>query len=214
LGKLVQPGEELCRLARHSQLLIAGRAFERENWIVTRVIEQNWPVKAVFEVTDEAPVIRDGLSILYSDNVVETDSRTIRFYIPLPNELVRDQPAVNGLSYRSWRFKPGQRAQVLLPVEHLLNQIVLPAEAVVKEGAEAFVFRVNGKRLERISVRLLHLDSRDAVIKSDGKLMAGDIVAKNQAYQLELALKNSQGGGNATHGGHDHAGHSHAGHEH
>ena len=214
LGKLIQPGEELCRLARHSQLLIAGRAFERENLLVTRAIEQNWPVKAVFEVTDESPVIRDGLSILYSDNVVEPDSRTIRFYIPLANELVRDQPAANGLAYRSWRFKPGQRAQVLLPVEHLLKQIVLPAEAVIKEGAEAFVFRVNGKRLERVPVRLRHLDSRDAVIKTDGTLMAGDVVARNQAYQLELALKNSQGGRNAGHGGHDHAGHSHAGHEH
>jgi membrane fusion protein, heavy metal efflux system len=214
VGKMIQPGEELCRLARHSQLLIAGRAFERENGIVTRVIEKHWPVKVVFEVTDESPVIREGLSILYSDNVVEPDSRTIRFYIPLPNELVRDQPAQNGLSYRSWRFKPGQRAQVLLPIEHLTNQIVLPAEAIVKEGAESFVFRANGRKLERVPVRLLHLDSHDAVIKSDGKLISGDVVAKNQAYQLELALKNSLGGRTSAHAGHDHAGHSHAGHEH
>ncbi len=213
LGKLVQPGEELCRLARHSQLQIVGRAFESESFLVTRAIEQNWPIKAVFEVTDELPVIRDGLSILYSDNVVEPDSRTIRFYIPLPNELIRDQPSSNGLAYRSWRFKPGQRARVLLPVEHLLKQIVLPSEAVVKEGAEAFVFRVNGKRLERVPVRLTHLDSRDAVIKTGGSLIAGDIVARNQAYQLELALKNAQGSG-SSHEGHDHAGHSHEGHEH
>ena len=213
-GKLVQPGEELCRLARHSQLLIAGRAFERESFLVTRAIEQNWPIKAVFEMTDASPVIREGLSILYSDNVVEPDSRTVRFYIPLPNELVRDQPASNGLAYRSWRFKPGQKARVLLPVEHLLKQIVLPSEAIVKEGPEAFVFRANGKRLERVPVRLTHLDLRDAVIKSDGTLAAGDVVARNQAFQLELALKSSQGPPGGSHAGHDHAGHDHAGHEH
>lgn len=214
LGKLVQPGEELCRLARHSQLLIAGRAFERESFLVTRAIEKNWPVKAIFEVTDESPVVRDGLSILYADNVVEPDSRTLRFYIPLANELVRDQPVANGLAYRSWRFKPGQRARVLLPVEFEAQQIVLPSEAVVKEGVEAFVFRMNGKRLERVAVRLRHLDPRDAVIKNDGVLQPGDIVARNQAYQLDLAMKNSQQGISDSHEGHDHAGHSHAGHEH
>lgn len=212
-GKLVQPGEEMCRLARHSQLLIAGRAFERESFLVTRAIEQNWPIKAVFEMTDTSPVIREGLSILYSDNVVEPDSRTVRFYTPLPNEIVRDQPAANGLAYRSWRFKPGQRARILLPVEHLTKQIVLPSEAVVKEGPEVFVFRANGKRLDRVPVRLTHMDLRDAVIKSDGTLVAGDVVARNQAFQLELALKSAQGNRGGGHG-HDHGGHSHAGHEH
>ena len=213
LGKLVQPGEELCHLARHSELLLAGRAFERENFLVMQAIEKNWPIKAIFEVTDASPVIRDGLAILYSDNVVEENSRTIRFYIPLPNELVRDQPAANGIAYRSWRFKPGQRARLLLPVEHLEKQIVLPSEAVVKEGTDAYVFRTNGKKLERVSVRLIHLDSRDAVIKSDGTLVAGDVVALNQAFQLELALKNSQSSRSSGHG-HDHHGHDHGGHEH
>jgi hypothetical protein len=156
-------------------------------------------------------MIREGLSILYSDNVIEADSRTIRFYIRLPNELLRDLPAPNGVAYRSWRFKPGQRLRILLPVEHLEKQIVLSAEAIAKEGSETFVFRANGKKLERIPVRLRHLDSRDAVIEKTGTLMAGDVVARNQAYQLELALKNAQG----SQGGHDHEGHDHShGHSH
>lgn len=146
--------------------------------------------------------------------MIEPDSRTLRFDIPLANELVRDLPSSNGLAYRSWRFKPEQRVRVLLPVEHLQKQIVLPAEAIVKEGAEAFVFRANGKRIERIPVRLRHVDSREAVIKNDGTLAPGDIVARNQAYQLELALKNAQGKSGDSHEGHDHAGHSHEGHEH
>lgn len=90
LGQLVQPGNELCRLARHSYLLIAGRAFERESHLVARALENHWPVKAEFESADEVPVIRDGLSILYSDNVIDVDSNTLRFYVPLTNEIVRD----------------------------------------------------------------------------------------------------------------------------
>ncbi len=209
LGKLIQPGEELCHLARHSRLQIVGRAFEKESVLVTRAIEKNWPVKTIFEVTDESPVIRPGLSILYADNVIEANSRTIRFYIPLPNELVRDCPASNGLSYRSWRFKPGQRACIRLPVEHLLQQIVLPSEAVVNDGVESFVFRANGRRLERVPVRLVYHDSREALVKSGGSLSAGDVVARNQAYQLQLALKNAQGGHTDSHEGHNHAGHEH-----
>jgi cobalt-zinc-cadmium efflux system membrane fusion protein len=207
LGQLVQPGSELCRLARHSHLLIAGRAFERESHLVARALENHWPVKAVFETADDAPVIREGLSILYCDNVIETDSNTLRFYVPLTNEVVRDSKGVNGQMYRAWRFKPGQKGRLMVPVKHLSKRIVLPAESIVKEGAEAYVFRLNGKLLERVAVRIESLDSREAVLANDGALFAGDVIARNQAYQLNLALKNAQGGSGG--GGHSHEGHNH-----
>lgn len=206
LGQLVQPGHELCRLARHSYLLIAGRAFERESHLVARALENHWPVKAEFETADEVPVIRDGLSILYSDNVIDVDSNTLRFYVPLTNEIVRDSLGANGLTYRAWRFKPGQKGRLMVPVNHLTGRFVLPADAVVKEGADAYVFRMNGKLLERVAVRIESLDSREAVLANDGALYPGDFVARNQAYQLNLALKKVQGG---VGGGHSHEGHNH-----
>jgi len=206
LGQLVQPGNELCRLARHSHLLIAGRAFERESHLVARTLENHWPVKAVFETGDDIQVVRDGLSILYSDNVIDVDSNTLRFYVPLTNEIVRDSPGANGLTYRAWRFKPGQKGRLLVPVNHLTGRIVLPADAVVKEGSDTYVFRMNGKLMERVAVRVESLDSREAVLANDRALYPGDIVARNQAYQLNLALKKAQGGGG---GGHSHEGHNH-----
>ena len=206
LGQLVQPGNELCRLARHSHLLIAGRAFERESHLIARALENHWPVKAVFETADDAPVVRDGLSILYSDNVIDVSSNTLHFYVPLTNEIVRDATGANGQTYRAWRFKPGQKARLMVPVNHLTKRIVLPAEAVVKEGADAYVFRMNGKLLERVAVRIESLDSREAVLANDGALFPGDFVARNQAYQLNLALKKAQGGEG---GGHSHEGHNH-----
>lgn len=206
LGQLVQPGSELCRLARHSHLLIAGRAFERENHLIAKALENNWPVKAIFETSDDAPLVRDGLSILYSDNIIEADSNTLRFYVPLMNEVVRDSVGPNGLTYRAWRFKPGQKVRLLVPVNHLTKRIVLPAEAVVKEGSDAFVYRMNGKLMEPVAVHVEFLDSREAVLANDGALYPGDYVARNQAYQLSLALKKAQGTGE---GGHSHEGHSH-----
>lgn len=211
LGQLVQQGSEICRLARHSHLLLAGRAFEREGHLIARAIENNWPVKAIFEASADTPQIRENLSILYSDNVIDPDSNTIRFYVPLTNEILRDNTGPNGLSYRAWRFRPGQKVQLLVPVQHLTDRIVLPADAVVKEGADTYVFRVNGSLLERVAVHVEFLDSREAVLANDYALFPGDVVAMNQAYQLDLAFKKAQGGAKQGHGheGHGHEGHSH-----
>jgi membrane fusion protein, heavy metal efflux system len=96
--------------------------------------------------------------------------------------------------------------RLLLPIERLKNRVVLPADAVVKEGADSFVFRANGKLLQRIPVQVEHLDARNAVLKQAGALAPGDLIAMNQSYQLNLALKKSQSGERSSH---DHAGHSH-----
>lgn len=203
LGKLVQPGEELCQLASHTVLLIEGQAFERESSLVTRALEEAWPITVLFESGDSEKIIRKGLRILYVSNSIDEAHRTLPFYVPLANEVVRDNPGANGLMYRTWRFKPGQKVRMLLPVEKMTERIVLPADAVVKAGPDAYVFRQNGKLMEQVPVTLEHLDPREAVLKNDGSVFEGDEIALNQAYQLHLALKKAQGGGGGHHG-HDH----------
>ena len=204
LGKLVQPGEELCQLASHTVLLIEGQAFERESALVTRALEQAWPISVIFETGEMQTLIRTDLRILYVDNSIDEVHRTLKFYVPLANEVVRDNPGANGLMYRTWRFKPGQKVRLLLPVEHLKERIVLPADALVKEGPDAYVFRQNGNLMEEVPVTVEHLDPREVVLKNDGSLFEGDEVARNQAYQLHLALKKAEGGGADPHAGHDH----------
>ncbi len=204
LGKLVQPGEELCQLASHTVLLIEGQAFERESALVTRALEQAWPITVIFETGDSESVVRKDLKILYVDNSIDEVHRTLKFFVPLANEVVRDNPGANGLMYRTWRFKPGQKVRLLLPVENLKDRIVLPADALVKEGPDAYVFRQNGKLMEEVPVTVEHLDPREVVLKNDGSLFEGDEVARNQAYQLHLALKKAEGGGADPHAGHDH----------
>lgn len=209
-GKLVQPGEQLCHLAVHTVLHIQGQAFEREAETIGRAAKARLPVTALFELGEAKPLVRENLRILYLDNVVDPLNRTFYFYLPLSNEVLHDQVGENGIVYRSWRFKPGQKTQLRVPVEKWEERFVLPAEAVVKEGADAFVFLANGDMLEQRAVQVEYQDTSTMVVANDGSLFPGDAVALNNAYQLNLALKKASGEG----GGHSHEGHSHEGHNH
>lgn len=203
-GKLVQPGEELCDLALHTELYLEGHAFERDSRLIALAVQQQRPLTALFEGEAEAPEVREGLHIRYVENTLDTATRTLRFFVPLKNDVIRDAEADNGMVYRSWRFKPGQKVRLLLPVQMLSEQIVLPAEAVVSEGPDAYVFRANGKLMERVPVVVEYRDPRFVVLRNDGSVFPGDEIALNQAYQINLALKKQQGSGVDPHAGHNH----------
>lgn len=207
-GKLVQPGEALVELALHTILDLTGQAFERDSPLILRTLQENWPVEATFETSDGTPLKREGLKIRYLESSVDGLSRIQKFHIPLVNQVLRATTGDDGIIYHAWLFRPGQRVRLSVPVEKLTQRIVLPAEAVIQEGADAYVFRANGKRLERVAIVVEHLDARTAVIKNDGTLTPGfDLVAKNHAYQLNLELKKKLGEGGG--GGHSHEGHNH-----
>lgn len=203
-GKLVNPGDELCDLALHSVLQLRGEAFETESAQIYRAITERWPVTAVFELGDREPLTRDKLEILYASSVTDPQARSFEFYLPLTNDVIRDQTGPDGRSFRSWRFKPGQQAQLLVPVEKWTDRFVVPAEAVVSEGADSFVFKVNGKLLQRQAVVIEYRDSRQAVLANDGSVFPGDQLALNQAYSINLALKKASGSGVDLHAGHNH----------
>jgi hypothetical protein len=75
-------------------------------------------------------------------------------------------------------FSTGSTGQVsefsyVFPVEEWTEQIVLPVEAIAREGAESFVFQQNGKHFDRVPVHVRYRDSSHAVIASDGSLVSG-----------------------------------------
>jgi hypothetical protein len=123
--------------------------------------------------------------------------------VRLKNVITRDS-TVDGERFVVWRFKPGQRMQVLLPVERWEKRIVLPIDAIAQDGVETYVFRENGKTFVRQPVHVEFRDQHSAVIESDGALYPGDRVAMSGANQLLLALKNKSGGGVDPHAGHNH----------
>ena len=207
-GKLVQPGDVLVELALHTELDLTGQAFERDSPMILQTMQEKWAITATFETADGTPLVRDDLKIRYLESTVDGVSRIQKFHIPLVNQVLRETSSDAGIVYHAWLFRPGQRARLSIPVEKLAERIILPAEAVVQEGVDAYVFRSNGKQLERVAIVIEHLDARTAVVKNDGTLMPKfDVVAKNHAYQLNLELKKKLGEGGG--GGHSHEGHNH-----
>lgn len=204
-GKLVERGAPLCHLALHSTLYIEGHAFEKEADLIAQAGRNDWPVVATFEVGETERLTRENLHILYMDNVVDSATRTFHFYLPLHNEVAHDARQADGKLYRAWRFKPGQKVRLRIPIEHWEKQLVLPADAVVRSGPEAFVFQENGKLLVRRPVQVQYSDNETVVIANDGSVFPGERVAMNNAYQLNLALKKASGEGDSGH----HHGHAH-----
>jgi len=203
-GEAVTAGSSLCVLADYSVLFVEGRAFEQDAPALVRAANERLPITAIFESTNgEGEKITD-LHVLYLGNRVEADSREFHFYVNLPNSIVRDVTGQNGRKFITWKYKPGQRLYLLVPVEFWENRLVVPVDAVVKDGAEFYAFRQNGDRFERVPVHLEYRDQFSAVIANDGSLFPGEVIAMTGAHQLQMALKNQAGGGIDPHAGHSH----------
>ena len=146
----------------------------------------------------------ENLEISRVDNEIDPATRTLKFYVSLHNELIEEKPTPEGQRHVTWKYRTGQRLQMLLPVEHWTEQIVLPVDAVVREGIESYLFQENGDHFERVPVHELYRDQTHVVIANNGMIYPGDVVALRGAYQMQMALKNQSGGGIDPHAGHNH----------
>jgi multidrug efflux pump subunit AcrA (membrane-fusion protein) len=200
LGDTVQPGQALCVLSSHRRLLVEGQAFESETAALADLMARRVGVRAEFagerpgEWAAPPPLLIDRLS-----HTVNPATRTFPFYLSLENQR---RTAGKDAESHHWRFRPGQRVRLQVPVEKLGDAVlVLPAGAVVREGAEAYAFVQNGDLFVRKAVTVLYEDREAVVLANDGSLPGGAFVVKNQAAALNRAVKAaSEGGG----GGHEH----------
>ena len=203
-GQQVAAGELLCVLADHAELYIEGKAFEEDAPALHEAARNGTPITAVVAGGGKEPRSIHGLKVLYVENEIERDSRALRFYLRLPNKLVRNEKTPDGRRFIGWRYKPGQRIELLLPVEHWKDRIVLPVEAVVTDGADRFVFQKNGDHFHRQAVHVEYRGQRWAVLGDDTELAAGDVIVASGAYQMHLDMKNKARGGADPHAGHHH----------
>lgn len=203
-GRSVTAGDALCALANYEELYIEGQAFEQDMPSIVQVAAEKRDVAVSLDAKHADPVNLSGLKILYMDDLVDAQSRTFHFYITLSNQLLREDKSPQGQRFVYWQFRPGQRAQISLPVERWDDRIVLPVEAVASDGAEFYVFEANGDHFDRRSVNVEFRDQRSAVIANDGSLRIGSQVAKSAAHQMQLGMKNKAGGGVDPHAGHNH----------
>lgn len=189
LGQQVEAGQLLCNLADHRALLIEGQGFKKDMPLIQRTAKEQLPIKAGFESdeSDNWPALPAELKISHVANLIDTDTRTFSFFMPLDNQW--QTYAEGGQARLIWRFRPGDRVNLSISVEKLENVYVVPLAAVVREGPEAFVFRQNGDLFDRLPVHVVNEDSTSVVIANDGAVRKGTFVAQNAAASLNRVLK-------------------------
>jgi hypothetical protein len=129
--------------------------------------------------------------------------QTLGIYVDLENQLLTDEQHSHS-RYVSWKYLPGQRLELQIPVEKWEDQIVVPSRAIVQDGAETCVFTVTGNQFTRTSVHVLHRDSQNVVIEADTALPMGSRIAGKGVEQLLMELNNQSGSGTDPHAGHTH----------
>lgn len=204
VGQHVKAGDLLCIVADYSELYIQGKAFEQDVTVLDRAANQDWRVTAVIPGDNQNRQKTPGLKILSLANTVDPESRALLFYVELPNKRIRDRRTADGRRFCAWQFKPGQRLELLVPVERWKNRIVLPRDAVIQDAAESYVFEKIDGHFERRAVRVEYSDQYSVVLANEGAITPGKTVVVAGAYQIFLALKNKSGGAPDPHAGHNH----------
>lgn len=205
LGQQVKSGELLAVLANHNYLYINGHAFKKEAGNIAKAAELEWDVEVEFieDSSDGWEPLDQTFQVRHLANTIDVNSRTFDFFVPLTNQS-RDYQR-EGKTFVVWRFRPGQRVRVNIPVEKMEDVIVLPNAAVISDGPESFVFQQNGDIYNRIAVHVLHQDRRNTVIANDGSLLPGFAVANNSAASLNRVLKVQSASGENAGNFHVHA---------
>lgn len=189
LGQQVNAGQVLCLLANHHLLYVEGRSFRREAPLLERAAENGWPVRVEFAEDDRTqwPARDQTLRIRHLANTVDPVSRTFAFYLPLENQSRTYEK--EGRTFLVWRYRPGQRVQLFVPVEKMTDVYVLPAEAIAREGPETYVFIQDGDLFHREPVHVLYEDRDSVVIAANADVTQGQYVARNAAASLNRVLK-------------------------
>lgn len=189
LGQQVQAGQLLITLANHSSLYLEGHAFKREAPYLERAAQNSWRISVEFaeDEPESWPKLEQSFEIRYLSNSIDEESRTFDFFIPLANQSRSYEKS--GETFVVWRFRPGQRIRLHVPVEELTDVLVLPSAAIVREGPEAYVFQQNGDLFNRIPVQVLHEDRLNIVVANDGSVTPGLYLAQSAAASLNRVLK-------------------------
>lgn len=203
-GQQVQAGQALCTLANHQKLAVEGRAFRDETALLEKSVRERWPVEVDFQEDAAADwgELKQTFRIRHLANTIDSVNRTFAFLMPLENEsrVIDDE----GRTQTLWRFRPGQKVRLLIRVEKIDSVFVLPADAVAREGGEAYVFTQNVNTFTRQPVRVLLQDRQQVVVANDGSLAAGSYVVQAGAAQLNRMVK-SGGASGVPKGYHIHA---------
>ena len=169
-GQQVEAGQSLCVLSNHKLLAIEGRAFRDETPLLERSLKSGWPVVVDFQesAADDWPAIETSLPIRQISNTIDPVTRSFTFLLNLQNQSKSIDR--EGRAQLIWRFRPGQKVRLRVRVDELKDVFVLPADAVIREGADAYIFTQNVNTFERRAVHVIYQDRDHVVLANDGSL--------------------------------------------
>lgn len=207
-GQGVIAGQLLARLADYRELLIQGQAFETEADLITDATGDGRAIGVDFQDHHNHQGVSPEETQLVIRSVGKTDpaTRTFPFYVGLVNDVKPYER--DGKVYLAWRYRPGRHVRLRIPTGMIPNVFVLPAEALVREGADAYVFRQNGEAFERRRAVILGEDRLNVAIARGNGIEPGVYLLRNNAAAVNRALKAFQGsamGGSGGKKGHWHA---------
>jgi multidrug efflux pump subunit AcrA (membrane-fusion protein) len=192
LGEHVDVGKTLCRLGDYRRLYVEGQAFERDLDVVRRAMAEHWGVAAALAQGDGSQTAGD-LPVVYIDSAIDAATRSARFYVELANTLETPLETMRR-PFADWRYRPGQRLELRVPLQRFPNRLVIPAEAVAQDGLEHYVFQVSDQFFVRRRVEIAGRDERRVVLAENQVVTDGMQLAMSGAYQLQLALLNRASG--------------------
>ena len=214
-GANVTVGDSLCQLFDYCKLAIKGKVFATHERFITQALASKSRVTARFGGNSSREIV-EGLFLRSIDNHIDATSGTLFCYVDLKNHFTTY--TVNGETnprrYTKWHFKPGQRCELTVEYEPLLNCIVLPVDAVARDLQEFCVFEWVGNEEDnriwrKTPVHVIHQTKDVVVIANDGSVFPGTNVAVKGARFLLSALdamnqRNAGGGGADPHAGCSH----------
>ncbi len=189
LGQTVQAGDLLANLANHQSLYVVGHAFKREAGLLEKATQNKAPLRIEFaeDSSELWPTHEQQFQIRHLANTIDAATRTFDFFVPLLNQSRSYQQ--DGKTFLVWRFRPGQRTRIEVPVEKYTNVFVLPTEAVVREGPNAYVYQQNGDLFNQLSVHIVYEDRDHVILANDRSITSGTFLAQNAAASLRRVLK-------------------------
>ena len=154
IGQSVEIGDALCRISDLSRLTIQGKVFAADIGRITRALETQGNVSAIFRANGNDPEIVNNLALRAIDNRISEDNGTVFCYVDLTNrasgfrlqasdsglqtsdfrESIETNPEVRSPKPETilWHFKPGQRCELNVDDEVIPDCIVLPIDAVAR----------------------------------------------------------------------------------
>jgi len=165
-GKYVEPGITLYELADLSTVWIYADIYESE----VAAVKLNQPVSVTF-ASYPAEIFRGNVAYVYPS--LNTESRTVRVRLELPNPKLK--------------LKPGMYGNVIVQTS-VVHTLVVPKEAVLETGLRHLVFLDRGQsRYEPAAVKLGRRGQDDVEVLEG--LKEGDRIVTSANFLLDAESK-------------------------